>query len=158
MQARVTSNAKKQAEKFDKNIAGEVDKTIAAGIRRAMQVVGLLSAQEFLQGPKPEKLGIVSGRLVRGMMGGHSFNEADAGRSVSNADSIREIKREQRSIVGVLGLKTFTPFDYPEYWEERGTVHGGPREFLGPAEKMARSSGKIDQAIQEEIDKLRFDK
>ena len=158
MQARITSNVTTQAEKFDKNISDQIVKTINEGMRRALQVVGILSAQNFLQGPKPDHLRIDTGRLIRGMMGGHSFNEADTGRSVSNADSIREIKREHKSLVGVIGLKTFSPWDYPEYWEERGTVHGGPRPFLGPAEKAARSSGKIDQVIQEEIDKLRFDK
>jgi len=71
--------------------------------------------KNYLRGPRPERLTVDSSRLIG---------------SISSSAGI-----EGNEIIGHVGtnVRSDTGFNYPEYWEHRGTKHGGPRPFLQPA-------------------------
>jgi hypothetical protein len=74
----------------------------------------------YLKGPRPDNLVSdpgrgTTGRLARGIAGDVVATEKTTG--------VIYVKNHVKSPRG---------FDYPSYWEYRGTRHGGPRPFLKP--------------------------
>lgn len=158
---RIEHNIKKVAKRIDK-LAGEVTNKMQAGMVRALSSIGRIGAQDWLQGPKPEKLNIFKGKLIRAMIGSHGFGggiKATGAVSISSKGGWIKAEKVGRFIRGEIGVDVQSPegFDYPEYWEFRGSKHGGPRPFLNPAGLQAQSSGLLDRDIQKELNKVKLD-
>lgn len=85
------------------------------GIKRAAEFVRGVVQKYYLRGPRPEKLGVRTARLI---------NSVDT-----------ETKREGRDTRAWVGTnaKSDSGYNYPAYWEYDGSKHGGPRPFLRPA-------------------------
>ena len=81
--------------------------------------------------------------------------------ATSYKEGWRKAWKAGRFVYGEIGVEVKSKdqwnFDYSEYWEERGTIHGGPRPFLNPAGMQAKSSGLLDRAIQTELDRVKLD-
>jgi len=153
------------------------DDALIKAMRRSMQQVGIVSARDYLHGPRPDHLDIKSGKLIRAVMGGYGFGgglKETGSRSVSSKDGFQTVKKSGDHIVGEMGVNPFTPFDYPKMWELTGrkafsqtrkTKSGReytidfsaqkPRPFLNPAAEDAHSRGIIDDIFQEELDNLK---
>jgi len=136
------------------------------GMRKSLQRVGLISAQDYLQGPRPEKLGIVSGRLIRSLMGGPSFAgglKETGAPAVSRNEGIRVIKKIGDMISGIIG--TDVPYArIHEYggiiknaWGRGIIVHMPERSYLRTAGHQADQSGEIDDIFQDEVDGVKHD-
>lgn len=96
----------------------QLNPLINGAVFKTMESVGSFGRRhvksDFLNGPRPKRLGQVTGKLH---------------------DSIQySVIKDRDDISTHIGTSALTAkgFNYPEYWEERGTVHGGPRPFLGP--------------------------
>jgi len=86
----------------------------------AIQYIAGQSQKIYLRGPRPERLGVKTGRLRN---------------SISSKVAI-----EGGDIVGYVGTNVVSPggFNYPGFWENRGR-HGVPRPFLKPARDDTRA-------------------
>ena len=178
----IKSNMAQEAQRI-LILSDEFTDALVEGMRKSLQAIGLISAQDYLQGPRPQRLAVRSGKLIRALMGVHSFTgglTATGGPSVSSQHGYREIKRIRDKLLGVMGVKDLP---YADIWEKTG--HGEivpkkaralhfftetgeevftkrvraqrPRPFLDPAGKQAQSSGRLDQIFQEEIDQVKYD-
>ena len=177
---KIKHNIAEEAKKIE-GLVGEVQDVLVGTTTQALNEIGVESAKNFLNGPRPKRLGTVSGRLIRAIMGGYSFSggiKTTGNVAVSNADSIREVKRVGGTIYGTIGIKTFEPFDYPRMWEETGHKAIVPksaaalvfktstgwvrtqkvkaqkaRPFLRPAGAEYKSSGRLDKLFDDALGK-----
>lgn len=157
----IKHNMKEEAERIDK-FADSLNERTRIGMIRALTTVGTLSAQQWLQGPRPERLGTASRRLIKAMQGGYSFSggvEETGSAAVSSKGGWTKAWKAGNTVFGEIGVDVVSDFgfDYPEYWEKRGTKHGGPRPFMNPAGNQALSAGLLDRDIQTELDKAKLD-
>ena len=74
----------------------------------------VLMVPKFLKGPRPDHLDVKSGNLSQYISG--------------------VVEKLGNNVDGYIGtnVKSNKGFNYPEYWEESGSAHGGPRPFLRP--------------------------
>jgi len=96
--------------------------------RASLFVAGRVQ-KDFLQGPRPTRLRVDSGRLKL---------------SISNFVE-RPSKTTVRAFVGSNAISD-SGVNYPLYWEIDGSRHGGPRPFLVPAVDQNRN--KTDKIIR----------
>ena len=111
--------------------------------------VGDTAAREGLQGPRPEKLGVVTSRLVRSLAGGR-FAFTGGLRSFSGLprqlrggqDSIRRVESSGQDIVGTIGTEV-------EYAATHEFGLGGmpARPFLKPAMETVTTDRSFLNAI-----------
>ena len=168
---RIQHNMEEEAERISK-FADDLSERTRIGMIRALQTVGRTSAQDWLQGPRPERLGVASGALIRAMMGTHAFNVGEGGSpSTSKKEGWVKAWKAGNKLFGEIGVEVLSKdgFDYSEMWENRGySAHSiistrvtrsaqGPRPFLKPAGNQALSAGLLDRDIQTEIDKAKLD-
>lgn len=156
---RIEHNMDKEAERIDK-FANDLSERTRIGMIRALQTIGRTAAQDWLQGPRPERLGVVSGHLIRAMQGTHSFDPGEGGSaSTSKKEGYVKAWKVGNRIFGEIGVEVFSKggFDYADYWEYSGKGHDGPRPFLNPAGQQALSGGLLDRDIQIEINKAKLD-
>ena len=124
------------------------------GMNDVLNTIGMETAVHHLQGPRPIKLGIVTGRLVKSFIGRIHYEKGSV--DVGNNYSIHKIHKTGNSIFGIKGTRAIAPngFDYPAYWEYNGSRHGGKRPFLEPAVRAV--SGQLPQIFAKSIeDKLK---
>lgn len=155
----IKHNMEEESKRIDK-FGDTLTEQMRVGMLRALASIQRLSAQQWLQGPRPERLGTASRRLIKAMQGGYSFSggiKETGSASISSKEGYIKAEKVGNVIRGEVGLETFGPFDYPEYWEFNGKAHGGPRPFLNPAGQQALSSGLLDREIQTEVDKVKLD-
>ena len=155
MRLRITSNMKEEAKKIGR-LPDDIKSNLVNAMQEALTSVAVISASEYLQGPRPKRLGIFSGKLIRAVMAGYSFS-GSGGNSDGSSDSIRSIFRSGDEVIGIIGVREFKPFDYPSYWEHTGRGGTDKRPFMEPAGKQAQSRGLIDRAFQSAIDKVEHD-
>jgi len=105
------SEVKKMIDAIRKEFPGFLIKPLY----RAADYIRGVSQKDYLRGPRPDRLGTVSGRL---------FGSMRAEAKIIGDGAVGIIKANARSDQG---------FDYPAYWENIGAKHGGPRSFLKPA-------------------------
>ena len=145
-----------------KKIAKDFEERGRIGVMNCLNQIAFISSAKYLQGPRPEQLDMVSGRLMRAILGGHAFGGgkiSSGSASISTKDGYQKAHKKGNTFWGEIGVD-FTNkygFDYAEYWEERGTSHGGPRSFLRPAGEQANSSGILNIIMQQSIDKVKLD-
>jgi hypothetical protein len=98
-----------------KDISKKLPQLLLTPLYRAADTVRGISQKYYLRGPRPDRLAVVSSRLFGSLRASSKLTAGGAtGEVVANA-------------------KSDSGFDYPGYWELRGTRHGGPRPFLHPA-------------------------
>lgn len=105
-------------EKFKKDMAaleGVLPDLLEKSFGLAAEYVRGRVQKEYLRGPRPERLGVRSARLINSIQSS-TEREGD----------------DTRAFVGSNALST-GGFNYPGYWEFDGSKHGGPRPFLAPA-------------------------
>lgn len=158
--AQIRHNMEEEAKRID-GFKDDLSERTRIGMIRALQTVGRTAEQDWLQGPRPERLGIgATGHLIRAMQGTHSFDPGEGGSaSTSKNEGWTKAWKTGNVITGEIGVEVFSKggFDYSEYWEFSGRAHDGPRPFLNPAGQQALSEGLLDQDIQEEINKAKLD-
>jgi hypothetical protein len=98
-----------------KDIKQKLPHLLLKPLYRAADTVRGISQKEYLRGPRPDKLAVATGRL---------FGSLRASSTLTSGGAKGEVVANAVSSGG---------FDYPGYWELRGTRHGGPRPFLRPA-------------------------
>lgn len=155
----IKHNMKEEAERIDK-FADSLSERTRIGMIRALQTVGRTAAQDWLQGPRPERLGVVSGSLIRAMQGTHAFDPGEGGSaSTSKKEGYVKAWKTGNRIFGEIGVEVFSKggFDYADYWEHSGKAHDGPRPFMAPAGNQALSAGLLDRDIQDELNKAKLD-
>jgi hypothetical protein len=157
--AQIQHNMEEEAKRIDR-VAEKMTEGLRRGMIRALQTVGRTSAQDWLQGPRPERLGIASGALIRAMQGIHSFTigEGDSP-SFSSKNGWVKSWKAGNMVHGEIGVSVISSEgkDYPQYWETDGSDHDGPRPFLNPAGNQALSAGLLDRDIQAELNKVKLD-
>jgi len=106
---------------------------VGKGLKASAVVYAGIVQRDYLQGPRPERLGVQSTRLI-----GSIQAEVEGMRAIVSANA--------RSDQG---------FNYPRYWEVSGKRHGGPRPFLTPPKTEKREEWesvglkKIAEGIEE---------
>lgn len=116
----------------------DTSKQFKGTMAKIMNLIGQISASRYLQGPRPSRLGRITGRLLRSILGATQFtggiqlNQKPQFRG-SN-ESIRTVVKRGREIVGLIGSKV----PYAEFHEEgRGAFTilpkkpGGVLRFTG---------------------------
>jgi len=104
-----------EVRKMLKAIGKELPRFLIKPLYRAADFIRGVSQEQYLRGPRPDRLAVVSSRL---------FGSLRAEAKVTGKGAIGIIKANAHSDQG---------FDYPAYWETDGSAHGGPRPFLKPA-------------------------
>lgn len=104
-----------EAQRALRALGREAGKLAVEPMSIAAQWLAGQTAKRYLRGPRPERLTTDTGRLI-GSIGS-------------------KVEERKGEIIGHVGTNVVsnTGFNYPEYWEKRGTRHGGPRPFLNPA-------------------------
>jgi len=160
MRLQLTHNMKDEVKALGR-LETKTRETVESAMRKGMHAVAIISASEYLQGPRPKRLGIKSGDLIRAIMGGYSFSERTSGMSApmdrGSNESIRVVFRSGDKVVGLMGVEEFKPFDYPYFWEQVGRGGSDKRPFLGPAGRQAKSRGVLDKIFQDAMDTLEHD-
>ena len=151
IEVQLKTNAESESRRYGEETRDKVTDAIIEGMRRSIKHVGHISARDFLHGPRPKNLDIVSSRLIRGMMGSPSFAIAGT-KSAGREESIERIRTWHGHIIGRKGVKTFRPFDYPRYWEKVGRRGTDLRPFAEPALKEA--SKDFEEFFQQELDEI----
>jgi len=180
---KVTSNAAEASKQFE-DFQNDFWESLQDGMRRVLQYIGILSAKEYLHGPRPRRLDIGrTQQLIRAMLGGPGFSggvKTTGAPAVSSANSIRSVTRSGDKVIGEIGVRNLP---YADMWETTG--HGtivpirkkalhffthdgrevftkrvsaqGPRPFLKPAGEQAVQSGRLDEILMEAFSKLAVD-
>ena len=110
----------------------DTTKQFKGTMAKIMNLVGQISASKYLQGPKPSRLGRISSRLLRSMVGATQFtggSQLSLKRQFRGSnESIRTIAKRGKTIVGVIGTKV----PYAEFHEEgRGAFTILPKKAGG---------------------------
>lgn len=179
---KVTINSDEAEEQMAQAVE-DVGLAIINAMGKVLQHIGIISARDYLHGPRPQKLDIRSGELIRAILGGPGFSggvKTTGSPSVSSANSIRNVFASGDTVIGEIGVKNLM---YADLWEKTG--HGeikpvtkkvlhffthdgreiftkkvsaqGPRPFLLPAGEQARTSGKLDEIFMNDLEKIKID-
>ena len=123
-----------------------------------VNLVAFTSAAKYLQGPRPDKLGVVSSRLIRSMIGATSFrgvpDKIQLRRQFrGTVDSIRQVTAVGKNIIGLVGTKAKSKrgFDYPAFHEKTD------RAFLKPAVRDSEPKFPVilKRAVNDILEKFR---
>jgi len=119
-----------------KDVSKKLPQLLLKPLYRAADMVRGISQEHYLRGPRPDRLGVVSGRL---------FGSLRAESKIAADGAVGIVEARAKSDGG---------FDYPGYWELRGTRHGGPRPFLKPARDQHREQWMriFDQVFKERFE------
>ena len=112
---------------------------VRESVEKTMESVGSWGKRhvkgDFLNGPRPRRLRQDTGKLYK---------------------SIKySVEKSGNNFLTHIGTNVLSKkgFNYPEYWEYRGTKHGGPRPFLHPLldEKGRDLQNVFNMVLRKEI-------
>lgn len=157
--AQIKHNMEEEAKRID-GFKDDLSERTRIGMIRALQTVGRTAASDWLRGPRPDRLGIKGGDLIRAMEGTHAFDPGDEGSaSTSKKQGWVKAWKVGTNVFGEIGVDVVSSggFHYDEYWEKDGSAHDGPRPFMNPAGQQALSAGLLDRDLQDELNKAKLD-
>jgi len=141
---KVTTDADKAAAKFDR-AGNDMMEGIRRGVSKIQNAIMLRATSQYLQGPKPIHLDMLTGRLHKSMQGRLHF---EGGTSEGTNYSISSMRVFGNTVVAEYGTKAIDPDsgeDYPAKWE-----YGGDRRpFLTPA--IRDTQGQYRKLMQDSI-------
>jgi len=156
MQLKLNKEDKNKLDKMLAKINRKFPSVLIEALNQSMCEIGIRAAGKYLQGPGPKHLNILTGRLLRSMMGSYSFHSEPGAYGTDYGIHTIEIKGDK--IIGTKGTEAKAPDgeDYPAYWEYDGSRHGGPRPFLHPASRDVESKipGIFNRRIKTFIDEM----
>ena len=181
MQLKLNKEDKNKLDKMLAKINRKFPSVLIEALNQSMCEIGIRAAGKYLQGPGPKHLNILTGRLLRSMMGSYSFH-SEPGAYGTNY-GIHTIRVVGNKIIGTKGTEAKAPggYDYPARWEYGGTVtilpiktkalhfkiggkdvfaksvtQKGPRPFFSPAVRdiQPKIPGIFNRRIKTFIDEM----
>ena len=137
------TNADETAKHFDK-MANDMMEGVRRGIVKIQESIMSRSTSNYLQGPRPNKLDIMSRRLIRSMSG---LLKYDGGTSSGTSFTIMRMTVSGRTVTAEYGTTAVSEdgYDYPGRWE----YGSEPRPFMKPA--IADTQHKYAKLMQDSI-------